>query len=82
LSGSLLFAPFEQKALKTPDKVRRPGLAAGGHLADLVQEAGDLVGLGEAVLETGAEPRVELIKESLLGAITKGEMFQFVSGDL
>ncbi|MFN7107989.1 MAG: hypothetical protein ACK4MY_07205 [Brevundimonas sp.] len=68
--------------MKAPDKVRRPGLAAGGHLADLVQEAGDLVGLGETVLETGAEPRIELIQERFPGAIAKGEMLQFVSGDL
>jgi len=57
-------------------------LAAGGVLSRLVQQAGDLVGPGEAALETGTEQRVELIQERLLGSITKGEVFQFVSGDL
>ncbi|MFA4940361.1 MAG: hypothetical protein WC597_14000 [Brevundimonas sp.] len=68
--------------MKTPDEVRRPRLAAGGALARLVQEAGDLIGSGEAALETGAEQGVELIQERLPGAIAKGEMLQFVSGDL
>jgi hypothetical protein len=82
LRGSFLFAPLEQKALKTPDEVRRPRLAAGGALACLVQQASDLVGPGEAALETGAKQRVQLIQKRLSGAIAKGEMLQFVSRDL
>ncbi|MEE2850591.1 MAG: hypothetical protein VX561_12090 [Pseudomonadota bacterium] len=82
MSRSLLFAPFEKEALKTPDEVRRPRLAAGGALAGLVQQAGDLVRPGEAAFETGAEQGIELIQKRLLGAITKGEMLQLVSGDL
>ncbi|GEM_PF-6403615 len=78
LSSSRAF----RKALKTPDEVRRPRLAAGGALSRLVQQAGDLVRPGEAALETGAEQGVELVQKRLLGAITKGEMLQFVSGDL
>ena len=82
MGGSALFAPLEQKALKTPDKMRRPQLTAGGSLPRFVQEPGDLVGPGEAALETGAEQRVELIQERFPGAIAKGEMLQFVPCDL
>jgi len=82
LSGSALFASLEQEALQTPDKVRRPRLAAGGLLAQFVQKAGDLVGPGEAVLETGAEPRIELVQKRLFGSTAKAEVLQFVSRNL